>query len=100
MTDPAEGISPVSLFSMALLERLQRFEMTDDKLREEFGLPPDAPLNRIAELEINVELVDQIAAYLIVEEELADEFMSSERERIVNIGMFIYGWEDSKHLNG
>lgn len=97
MTDAAQ-FSDQTRFEMALLERLQRSELTDERLREEFGLPPDFPLTRVELLEIDTELIHLIAVYLIEEEELGPEFDSSEDDRIINIGMFIYGWEESKRM--
>lgn len=87
----------VEEFEFALTERLQRFELTDEMLRDEFELPPDYPLVRLELLAIDTTRVTQIAWYLMDEEELADDFGNpDERDRVITIGMFIYGWEESK----
>lgn len=84
-----------TLYEMALLERLQQFEVTDEVLRDMIDtevLELPVTMTAVPPEVFDTDLISRIAEYLIDIEELAGEFESSEKEHVLNIGMFIYGF--------
>lgn len=84
-----DEFSTQTRFEMALLERLQQFEVTDEVLEQRVNrqvvtsVPPEV---------FDTDLIARIAHYVIDIEEFGDDFDSSEGDLIVNMGMFIYGF--------
>lgn len=95
-----ENFSVQTRYEVALLERLQQFEVTDEVLRdmidtEVLELPVD--LVSVPPMTFDTDLIHDIATYLIEIEELGDDFdQDDEREHILNIGMFIYTYTKTK----
>lgn len=88
-----QNFSVQTQYEMALLERLQQFEVTPELLAEMTGLPLENYDHTIGHHEYDTDLIHEIAEYLIDFEELGDDFLTSdERNNIINIGMFIHGW--------
>lgn len=102
---PELEFSPQTQYEMALLARLQQFEVTPERLREmvdleALGLPEDIiPADAYVSepREFDTDVIHDIAEYLIGDEELGDQFLSSEGDEVVNIGMFIYGFMHRFH---
>lgn len=95
MTDYPVHFSAQTRYEIELLERLQQFDLTDEALAENVGLPLDKLVRSddYEPPEYDTERVCMIAHYLIDEEELGDDFdTDDEHEHILNIGMFIYGF--------
>ncbi len=91
MTD-ASHFSVLTRYEMALLERLQQFEVTPDVLADMVGLPLERHENFVPAEVFDTDHIHEIALYLIDIEELGGQFDSSEGDEVVNIGMFIYGF--------
>lgn len=88
-----QNFSVQTQYEVALLERLQQFEVTPELLAEMTGLPLANYDHTIGVHEYDTDLITEIAQYLIETEELGDDFLTDdERNNIINIGMFIYSW--------
>lgn len=88
-----QNFSVQTQYEVALLERLQQFEVTPELLAEMTGLPLANYDHTIGVHGYDTDLITEIAQYLIETEELGDDFLTDdERNNIINIGMFIYSW--------
>lgn len=93
----------VDEFELRLVELLHgpTFELQRPEVQAEIkkmlGVDPDSELEKIEPPNINRPLVTAVADYLINEEELGGE-EETEDELIIRMGLFIYGFVESRGL--